>query len=351
MKTLIIPAAGKSSRFPNMRPKWLLTHPEGKLMIEEVLDSISYAEFDRVIITVLQKHCEDNDAKVILQQVFGNKVEIVVLKESTNSAVETILKTIELADVKGEIIIKDSDCLVRARVPDKANYIVGVNVEKNKHVTKLQSKSFIVKNEDNIVVDIIEKQVVSNIVCVGVYALTVSQFLESYNSIINSQVYKDTGELFVSHLVSYLIMHNKLIFDYVEADYYVDWGTKDEWDKELAKHKTYVLDIDGVFLKNTGKYGTRNWSNTFEPIAENIEVLKRLSAEGHQLIFMTARPEQYLDKFKSFLKENEINYKTIVSGCKHGKRIIVNDFANTNPYPSCDAISIKRNSSLGEFIK
>jgi hypothetical protein len=27
MKNLIIPMAGKSSRFPNMKPKWMLTHP------------------------------------------------------------------------------------------------------------------------------------------------------------------------------------------------------------------------------------------------------------------------------------------------------------------------------------
>jgi hypothetical protein len=34
-KYLIIPAAGRSSRFSTNKPKWLLTHPHGKLMIEE----------------------------------------------------------------------------------------------------------------------------------------------------------------------------------------------------------------------------------------------------------------------------------------------------------------------------
>ena len=28
MKNLIVPIAGKSSRFPNIRPKWMLTHPK-----------------------------------------------------------------------------------------------------------------------------------------------------------------------------------------------------------------------------------------------------------------------------------------------------------------------------------
>ena len=35
MKNLILPVAGQSSRYPNMRPKWLITMPDGKLMIEK----------------------------------------------------------------------------------------------------------------------------------------------------------------------------------------------------------------------------------------------------------------------------------------------------------------------------
>ena len=35
MKYLIIPAAGQSTRYPNLRPKWLLTMPDGQLMIEK----------------------------------------------------------------------------------------------------------------------------------------------------------------------------------------------------------------------------------------------------------------------------------------------------------------------------
>lgn len=37
MNYLVVPAAGESSRYPNIRPKWLLTMPDGKLMIEKSL--------------------------------------------------------------------------------------------------------------------------------------------------------------------------------------------------------------------------------------------------------------------------------------------------------------------------
>ena len=32
MKILLLPVAGQSARYPGMRPKWLLTMPNGKLM-------------------------------------------------------------------------------------------------------------------------------------------------------------------------------------------------------------------------------------------------------------------------------------------------------------------------------
>ena len=103
-------------------------------------------------------------------------------------------------------------------------------------------------------------------------------------------------------------------------------------------------------MKNCGKYGKNNWSNYFVPIEENISELAKLSRAGHEIIFMTARPDEYLDEFKNLMQKRKIKYKQIISGCPHGKRVIVNDFASTNPYPSCEALSIKRNDKLGDYL-
>ena len=53
MNTLLIPCAGKSNRFPNMKPKWMLTHPDGKLMIEKYLTGKLTAE-DEALATDIQ---------------------------------------------------------------------------------------------------------------------------------------------------------------------------------------------------------------------------------------------------------------------------------------------------------
>ena len=47
-----------------------------------------------------------------------------------------------------------------------------------------------------------------------------------------------------------------------------------------------------------------------------------------------------------------IPYDDIIFGLVHGRRIVINDYARTNPFKSCDAINIKRNSDdLKEMLE
>lgn len=350
MRTLLVPAAGRSIRFPDLRPKWVLTHPTGKLMIDMVLEAMDYRQFDRTVITVTRKHCEQHQVDVILRQIFANSVDILVLENETSSAAETVFQSITQAGIEGDVIIKDSDCVVRSAVPARSNFIVGLSINENSPVNRIQAKSFIVKDDNDVILDIVEKEVVSNVICVGIYAADAGQLAGAYEDIRRSDVLQRAGELYVSHVMSYLMLQKKVLFHYIEADDFVDWGTLEDWYKEIDRHKTYVFDIDGVILKNCGKYGDKNWSNTFEPIAENVRVVKQLSDEGHEIIFMTSRSEEFLGRFREFLVEQGIRCKTIVSGCFHGKRIIVNDFAASNPYPSCEAVAIRRNDLLEHYL-
>ena len=348
---LIIPAAGKSSRYPNMKPKWLLTHPTGRLMIDKVLASVGYEKYERTIITVLREHCEIYDADVIIRQIFGESIDLLILENSTNSAAETVYETIVQCNISGQVTIKDSDCLVEISYSPDRDHIVGLTVDSTTSIERIQQKSFIIKNDDNVIVDILEKEMVSNIICLGVYSVLSEDFIRAYKKICDSDVYKHENEIYVSHVISYLIACDSRIFEYVEADKFVDWGTAEEWYKEVAKHNTYIFDIDGVLLENCGKYGSKNWSNHFKPIEENLMILKSLSDKGNEIIFMTARPKKYLSSFEALLEARGIKYKTIIDNCNHSKRVIVNDFASTNPYPSCEALSVKRNSNLGDYLK
>ena len=186
--TLVIPAAGKSSRYPDMRPKWMLTHPDGKMMIEKVLEEFRYKGYRRTCIVVLREHCSEFEADLVLKQAFGESIEVLILEKPTKSCPETIYKAIQDLKIKGRVIIKDTDCIVSPETVISENFIVGMSIDENSSIKKIQNKSFIVKNDDNIIQDIVEKSIVSNNICLGVYCLLSEEFIESYNQIINSNL-------------------------------------------------------------------------------------------------------------------------------------------------------------------
>ena len=63
---LILPVAGQSSRYPNMRPKWLITLPDGKLMIEKSVENFNLKIFKKIYIVVLKEHIKKYVEKKIL---------------------------------------------------------------------------------------------------------------------------------------------------------------------------------------------------------------------------------------------------------------------------------------------
>ena len=345
---LIIPAAGKSSRYPNMKPKWMLTHPSGKLMIEKVVDGLKIDDYRKIHFVILKEHCLEYEADFVLKQAFPSDIfEITILDTPTLSSPETVYKCVKQNNIYGNIVIKDCDCLVSYDSPQSSNFIVGLSLAKKPNIKNLQQKSFIISNQDNVIQEIIEKKIVSDNVCLGVYGMRAEDMILSYEKLLNVL----SKEMYFSHIISDLIDTHNRIFTAVEADDFIDWGTKEEWFSSTTMKNTYLLDIDGIVLFNTGKYGTENWFNTLKPIEENIRVIKQLSDQGHEIIFITSRTQDALLLFEEFLKEREITYKTIIHSCLHSKRILVNDFASSNPFPSCLAINVPRNQPIEPYLK
>jgi len=346
--TLIIPAAGKSSRYPNMKPKWMLTHPSGKLMIEKVVDGLKIDDYEKVYFVVLKEHCIEHDAAFILKQAFPDDIfEVVVLESPTQSSPETVYQCIKLRDIESSIVVKDCDCLVEYEIPDTTNFVVGLPLTDKWNVKNLQQKSFVIANQDSVVQEIVEKKIVSDIVCVGVYGMNAQDMVRSYEKLLNIL----SREMYFSHIVSDMVDTSGVIFKTVEANNFVDWGTKEEWFSTTTMKTTYLFDVDGVVLFNTGKYGRENWFNTIKPIEENINLIKQLSDEGNEIIFITSRTKDAIVLFEKFLEDRGITYKTIIHSCLHSKRILINDFATSNPFPSCLAISIPRNQSIKLYLK
>ena len=56
MNTLILPVAGRSSRYGLSRPKWLLTMPSGELMFEYSISKLDFKNFSKILLVCLDEH-------------------------------------------------------------------------------------------------------------------------------------------------------------------------------------------------------------------------------------------------------------------------------------------------------
>lgn len=353
MNTLIIPCAGRSSRFPGMRPKFLLTHPDGKLMLQKALDGICRDVYDRIIITIVRTHAELYDAEIIVRQIFEGceRVELCVLGEFTASPAETIYRTLKQMDITGAVTIKDVDNRVKVQIPQSLdNAVVCCSLGTFPEIRKLAAKSFLVVDKQGMITRIAEKEPCSSNVVVGIYCWEDADTFCRVYAELTTQRSVGKQELFLSQLVSHAIDVHGLKFRALWAEEYEDYGTLDEWRDLQQRMSSYWVDFDGVLIRNSGKFGRVNWHNNTELLTENVELLRNLQARGAQIIITTSRPESMRAETLALLRQAKLEPCALVMGLNHSPRIMINDFSATNPYPSCHAISVPRNASLSNYL-
>lgn len=338
MSTLIIPACGESSRFPGMRPKWLLTHPKsGSPMFLEAIDGLPIDNLNKVYLVILQKHRDEYLADNFLQK--NPYIEVVTLNES-KSQPDTVYQLIKRMGVRGPIHIKDSDNYIKANF-GMGNYVGTVDLNDVDEINA-KSKSYADFDEYGDIRNIVEKRVISNRFCCGLYGFADAQKFCEYYEAISSRV--DPKTLYVSHIIFGMILNGHR-FANENCYEYIDWGTSREWLDYCSKFKTYFIDIDGIVVENSSSYMKPRWGTT-PAIQENVKLINELYEKGNRIILTTARRDEWSAITHNQMKEIGLKYHKIVFECGGGRRILINDFAPTNPYPSAEAISIERNGSL-----
>ena len=338
---LIIPAAGKSSRFPNMRPKWLLTHPDGSLMISAALKGIPLKKFERIVLIVLREHlekykCQDGIKKSFIELGVEDKLNLVILDKPTSSQPETVAQGLRINKTAGSFYIKDTDNYFEVEVKEE-NAVSTYNLNDLEEVSAA-NKSYVSKNDKGLITNIVEKEIISPEFCCGGYSFASAEdYLKVYDQLSSNK------DLYVSHII-FQMMLNGEGFRTRPAKSYEDWGTKHAWDKYKSQFATLFLDIDGVLVENSGKYFSPQWGET-APIQKNVDLINRLYNTGKtEVILTTSRTEEFRDITVKQLQKIGLKYHRLICDLMHSKRIIVNDYARTNPYPSCSAINVQRNS-------
>ena len=348
MKTLIVTAAGLSTRFEGLKPKWMLTHPKGNWMLVEALKGINFNNIDKVCFgfskqQVDKYNCYDAIDMCIDQLGIKEKAHKVFLDKQTRNQPETVYEVIKELNIEGQIIIKEVDNYFKCDI-EEGNYMCYYDLN---NTTKINpsNKSYITIKR-NLITDIVEKKVVSSTFGCGSYsfahAYEYCQYFESLNNI---------DKLFLSDIIKRMILDG-IEFKPCEVKDYIDWGTKEDWFEYVRNYKTLFIDLDGTLVKSSGKHTPPYWGET-EAIKENVDFVNKLYDTGKvYVIITTARDKEAKDVTLQQLKREGIKYHDIILGLYHSNRTIINDYGTSSPYPTCDAVNIVRNSNeLERFLK
>lgn len=341
MFTLILPVAGRSSRFPDMRPKWLLTMPDGKLMIEKSVEKIDLNIFDRVVIVCLEEHLQNYTSKKHITTSFiqstGVKPEIISLDKPTSSQSETIYKALKLASIEGSFFIKDCDNLFSC-APEPMNSVATIDLN-NVELIDAKNKSYVDVDSLHIISNIVEKDVISNFFCCGGYSFEdANEFKTFYESI------KSDEEIYISHVIYKMLLNGKE-FKQILADHYLDWGTLREYRHYCKQHLTLFCDVDGVLLKNGSKFGKNGWQT--KGLINNLKKIAELQSNGFLFLVLTSsRPTSEEEYTINELKRHNVKVDRCLFGLPHTRRYLINDYSPTNPYPSAVSINIERDNDI-----
>ncbi len=337
---IIIPCAGMSSRFPNLRPKYLLTDYKGLMMVEN--SAKQFIGKYNVTLVILETHDKQFNASQKLKEVFGDNINIIILPEITSGPAETVYKALKIAGIDEEspIFIKDCDSYFDCTIEPGNNVYVS-DLKDNPHMHNTAGKSYTLSNNQGIITSIVEKQIVSSSFCVGGYQFgTARDFIKSFEALYSNS----RSEIYVSNVIDYLILNGAIFIEQYVTNF-IDIGTAPEW-FEYNNRPTYFCDIDGTIIKST-----MNYYEPYIPLTNNINKLKSEMARGCKIIFCTARGKQYKNLTMNMLDELGFGDCDLIMEVHHSKRVVINDYANSNPYPTAIAVNIARDSdNLGDFI-
>lgn len=317
----------------------MLTTPNGTLSVQTAAASVPEHLVTRRVIAIRADHDAQFGGGAALRRAFGPDLEIVVLERETNGPAETVAVMIERARVEGSILIKDADSFFAPTAPPDQNFVAAVDLRRTLGLSRVGAKSFILLNEQGLVTSIVEKEVASNFVSAGLYGFAAASAFTSQFAAIRDLA---AGEIFVSHVIAEGLRRGCIFRPYF-VDGLIDVGTLDDWRGFTEKRRVLLCDIDGVVFKNQSAFFPPYWGEPPEPIAANVARLKQLQDDGAQLIFVTSRPETVRAVTLCALEAVGFSVHALVMGCAHAGRVLINDYADSNPYPSATAVNVARN--------
>ena len=316
-----------------------MTH---RMMVTEAISGLNLDFFDHIYFICLQQH-EDKYSfmKGFVSELddagLREKSNIVLLPEQTDSQSETVYTFLSGYDLDGFIFIKDSDGFYRCDVEER-NQVAYFDLNDMDDINA-RTKSYVDLDVNDVVTNIVEKKVISSTFSSGGYGFAdAKEFCKTFEKLQDMD-----GECYISHIIFEMMLSGSTFYGTKTTDF-KDWGTLDAWNKYKSQYKCLFVDIDGTLITNSSHHFPP-YVGSGEPIENNIDFIAELHEQGKtKIVLTTSRPEKFRQLTIMELQTKGIPFDELVMGLPHCQRVIINDFARSNPYPSCKAINIPRNT-------
>jgi hydroxymethylpyrimidine pyrophosphatase-like HAD family hydrolase len=320
-------------------------------MVLESLSGLNLDFFDKIVFVALQEHQEKYNFSECFYSELNklnllNKSQLLFLENKTSSQSETIYQAIKKVEIDGFIFIKDCDSYFSATITEKQNQVCYFDLHKIDSVNAI-SKSYIDFDSNKKIINIVEKKIISSYFNVGGYGFEeAGEFIRYFNKINTFE-----KECYISNVIFEMMLDNKDFYGQLASNY-EDWGTLEDWENYTKQFRTLFIDLDGTLVENSSHLFFPKIGDGL-PLTRNIEAIKKLYLERKTyIIITTSRPEEFYQDTVDELCRNEIPFDKLIMGLPHSQRIIINDFSNSNKYPSCSSINVQRNTeTLGDYLR
>lgn len=227
--SLIIPMLNTSEKYIDKVPiEFQYDNIIGEMNCIKSLLSIDLSQFTDIYFVILNKHdIQFNIIEKLQVSIRNNKefngknINIYNVDNPTHSQCETVYNVIKKFNITGHIFIKDTDALYKCDEFITGNTVMIYSME-NLSIVDPQHKSYIKLDDQKYIINIIEKRIISKYFSCGGYSFeSAEDFINAYEHLLGFEDIKN--HMYISHIIYYLMLFNKIKFKPIEALYYEDF--------------------------------------------------------------------------------------------------------------------------------
>ena len=331
-----------------MRPKYLLADYRNRRMIE--LAAAPYLGKHTVHAVILEQHEKQHGVSQTFKDIFGDSVNIVTLPEPTSSPAETVYECLTKLDLDYNtgFMVHYCDSMFECSGVAAANSILVDSLNDHHTFRASADKTYVNVNDHGMITRITDSKIIGDLFCAGGFQFSSSsKYMQAFDDLRLSLV----GEVPMSTMIDHLISMGE-DFTVTKVSKSVEFATTQDWER-WNDRPTIFCDIDGTLVHNQSPYGINSYENEPIILKNNVDAMLAAQARGCQIIFTTGRSYKWITATMKMLDDLGFNkdYRLLMD-LHHARRILINDYAPTNPYPSAVAINIKRDDDcLDQLMK